>query len=908
MLAWYKFATMTSKIRVGIFFGGASREREVSFAGGRTVYDNLDKNLFEAIPVFVDSFGNFVILNWEYVYKGSIRDFYPPASFLPDLSHGFQVYAESLNPDEPKQIKMLDSLGKVVHAGELKNYIDFAFLALHGTLGEDGTIQGLLEWHNIPYSGSGIFASALGMNKARQKDFQERAGLYVNHYQTLKRDTWIQANDIEKGNLFFFYNREFKEHFVVKPANQGSSLGVSVLKNADYRNFEKAVDLAFFRIQLYHEDWSVLSEENRINHVKEFTDIRSGLGLPLQLNGEWCYMPDDLLNQLNSLLCEPGSAVLLESPDAETEVVFEEFIQGREFSCIVIRDDNGNPIALPPTEIKKKTDYFDYRSKYLPGLSHKITPMPGSAELLEEIRTACCSLYDFFGFNVYARIDGFVSDENEVFLNDPNTTSGMMPSSFFFHQAAEIGLNPARFLTFIIRNSLAERIETQPRSQGLKETLRQLDEQIDALSAGQLQQQKIAVIMGGYSYERHISMESGRNIYEKLSSSAEYEPIPVFLTGSAENLRLFQLPLNIMLKDNADDIREKVLHFEHNPVLDAIANEAAHITNRYNPDGMLQAPKEITFAKLAELVSGVFIALHGRPGEDGTLQQELEKHGLFYNGSKQHSAAVTINKFITNQKLRENGFLVADHRMLSKNEWLTNAEMVENEILQRFGLPLIAKPADDGCSAAVRKVKSAQELHDFISGIFRNTGDDDSAIRQKLGLTPNEEFPAKNELLIEKFIDKGDAVKFLEITGGMLTHIESDGSLRYEVFEPSEALAESEILSLEEKFLAGQGQNITPSRFSRDTTEQARISSEVRKTLESVARCLDVTGYCRIDAFVKIMADGKVETWIIEVNSLPGMTPATCIYHQAAINGYKPFDFIRDILKFGKDSLSSKHE
>ncbi|MEK0420692.1 MAG: hypothetical protein RLZZ161_543, partial [Bacteroidota bacterium] len=184
---------MTSKIRVGIFFGGASREREVSFAGGRTVYDNLDKNLFEAVPIFVDSFGNFVILNWEYVYKGSIRDFYPHASFLPDLPNGFQVYAESLNPDEQTQQQMLASLGTPITANDLKNHIDFAFLALHGTLGEDGTIQGLLEWHNTPYSGSGIFASALGMNKARQKDFQERAGLYVNHYQTLKRDAWVQA-------------------------------------------------------------------------------------------------------------------------------------------------------------------------------------------------------------------------------------------------------------------------------------------------------------------------------------------------------------------------------------------------------------------------------------------------------------------------------------------------------------------------------------------------------------------------------------------------------------------------------------------------------------------------------------------------------------------------------------------
>jgi UDP-N-acetylmuramate--alanine ligase len=899
---------MTAKIRVGIFFGGASREREVSFAGGRTVYDNLDKNLFEAIPIFVDSFGNFVILQWEYVYKGSIRDFYPPASFLPDLPYGFQVYAESLQPDYTLQQQMLNSLGQSVSAEELRHHIDFAFLALHGTLGEDGTIQGLLEWYNIPYSGSGIFASSLGINKSRQKDFQERAGLYVNHYQTLKRDAWLQADDKERGNLFFFYNREFKENFVVKPANQGSSLGVSVLKNADFNAFERAVNLAFFRLQLGHEEWILLNQEEKIDFIKEITDIRSGLGLPLLINGDWCFMPDDLLNRLNQILNQAGGSVLLESPDAETEVVFEEFIQGREFSCIVVRDDQGNPIALPPTEIRKKTDYFDYRSKYLPGLSHKITPMPGSSELLEEIRTACTALYDFFGFNVYARIDGFVSDENEVFLNDPNTTSGMMPSSFFFHQAAEIGLNPARFLTFIVRNSLAERIETQPRSQWLRETLSLLDKKIDDLSSGTTRKQRIAVIMGGYSYERHISMESGRNIYEKLSSSEEFDPVPVFLTGNAENLRIFMLPLNTMLKDNADDIREKVLHFEQNLVLDSIVSECGHITERYNPGGMMKAPREITFAELADMVSGVFIALHGRPGEDGTLQQELEKYGLFYNGSKQPSAAITINKFITNQKLRENGFLVADHRMLTKQDWLDNTAAEEQNIINRFGLPLIAKPADDGCSAAVRKVKTAEELHHFITGIFRNSGENDSEIRQKLGLTPNEEFPIKQELLIEKFIDKGNAARFLEITGGMLTHRNEDGSVRYEVFEPSEALAESEILSLEEKFLAGQGQNLTPSRFSRDIAEQSRISQEVRKTLEAVARCLQVTGYCRIDAFVKIMADGSIETWIIEVNSLPGMTPATCIYHQAAINGYKPFDFIRNILKFGKDSLSSKHE
>ncbi|HIF15606.1 MAG TPA: hypothetical protein EYQ86_09985, partial [Bacteroidetes bacterium] len=61
-------------MRIGIFFGGPSREREISFAGGRTIYDNLNKELFEAVPIFVDSNRQFILLDWEFVYKGTIRD------------------------------------------------------------------------------------------------------------------------------------------------------------------------------------------------------------------------------------------------------------------------------------------------------------------------------------------------------------------------------------------------------------------------------------------------------------------------------------------------------------------------------------------------------------------------------------------------------------------------------------------------------------------------------------------------------------------------------------------------------------------------------------------------------------------------------------------------------------------
>ena len=179
------------KTRIGIIFGGSSREREVSFAGGRTVYDNLNKSLFEAVPIFVDSFGNFVLLDWKYIYKGSIRDFYPPVEHLPQTENEFQIYAESLGDlTKAEQLALLKPIGKHLPADELFQHIDFAFLCLHGVNGEDGRIQGLLEYYGIPYSGSGILSSAIGINKATQKKLMTVAGFPAPAYFTVSRSEW----------------------------------------------------------------------------------------------------------------------------------------------------------------------------------------------------------------------------------------------------------------------------------------------------------------------------------------------------------------------------------------------------------------------------------------------------------------------------------------------------------------------------------------------------------------------------------------------------------------------------------------------------------------------------------------------------------------------------------------------
>ena len=885
-----------SKIKVGIIFGGSSKEREVSFAGGRTVYDNLNKSIFEAIPLFVDSFGNFVWLDWQFIYKGSIRDFYPPVEFLPAHNTHFQLYAESMGKlNIAEQDKLIAKIGKKVSAEQLKDLIDIAFLCLHGPYGEDGKLQGLLEYYKIPYTGSGILSSAIGIDKSIQKQLMVNAGFNSPAYFTIDRKEYINGNCKQ---AFLQAKEKIKFPLVVKPANQGSSIGVSILLKEDEPAFMEAIEKALFTKWVDAAVWNTLNDDERFEFVRTLSDIREGIGMPCKIGNEIIYDPNELSAFFTREL-KTKEGLVVESLDGESTVLVEAFIEGREFSCIVLEDESGKAIALPPTEIKKGKELFDYRSKYLPGLSRKITPIDLPAAQIHQIRTDCEKLFYRLHFDVYARIDGFINKEGKIFLNDPNTTSGMMPSSFFFHQAAEIGLNPSQFLTFIIHASLTKRIK-QSKGAGLYEDIMERLEQLIHKDKHAVNNKtRVAVILGGYSSERHISVESGRNVYEKLSSSAKYTPLPIFLTGSNEQHLLYQIPINILLKDNADDIKEKIEHYAIHPVVQEIMAACKHITEKYSSADTLAKPTLLSYDELAKKADAVFIALHGRPGEDGSVQEKLEAYGLPYNGSGKASSEITINKYITNEILKQNGMLVAEHILVQEEDWSKDKSSIEKTIADKIKYPFIAKPVDDGCSSAVKKIKTFAEFEAFATLIFRTAEELDTQASALLHIKPKEEFPRKQVILVEELIAKKGALHFLEITGGMLTHYDDKGEVAYEVFEASEALSEGDVLSLEEKFLAGQGQNITPARYARNDVDRQKISEQVKEELKKAARALRVTGYCRIDAFVRIFENCRCEVIFIEVNSLPGMTPATCIFHQAAINQYKPYDFIDKILDFG---------
>lgn len=445
---------LSPRLRIGVFFGGQSREREISFAGGRTIYDHLDRKCFEPVPIFVDSIGNFILLRKQYLYQGTIREFYP--SDATSNFCGIPLYIESLATNTSNEL-FIQKIGAKIAPADFSKYFDIAFLCLHGPYGEDGTIQGLLKWYQMPYIGSDILPSALGINKIFQKKLFKNAGILVPPSVILRQKEWLNREDTNK--LLDQIIATVGLPFVVKSSKQGSSIGVTIVKDATLSSFIHAVHKAFFMEAISYDDWKRHTPATKKNWFKMLIDVREGIGFPLRIADQVFYTPHALLNYIEHYFQKNQNPILLISTQAEAAIIIEAFIEGREFSCIVLEAEKGNPIALPPTEMLKGKLHFDYRAKYLPGIVRKQTPMMLAAPLLNAIRKQAVALFELLDCQVYARIDGFLTTNNVIILNDPNTTAGMNPASFLFHQAAEIGLQPTQLLTFIIKRSLEVRSE-----------------------------------------------------------------------------------------------------------------------------------------------------------------------------------------------------------------------------------------------------------------------------------------------------------------------------------------------------------------------------------------------------------------------------------------------------------------
>ncbi|HLF67538.1 MAG TPA: ATP-grasp domain-containing protein, partial [Gammaproteobacteria bacterium] len=197
-------------------------------------------------------------------------------------------------------------------------------------------------------------------------------------------------------------------------------------------------------------------------------------------------------------------------PTTAQSVLVEECITGMEFSCIVLEDyKKGSYLPLPPTEVvpEKGSALFDYEQKYMPGRAMKYTPARCSQEVLAAIQATCVRVMELFDIATIGRIDGFVDTNGNIIIVDPNTFSGMAPSSFLFREAAEIGMSHCQLINHLIETDLAR--------YGILSTIEQQEEKERTMMEQTDKKLRVGVLMGGATHEREISLESGRNVTYK---------------------------------------------------------------------------------------------------------------------------------------------------------------------------------------------------------------------------------------------------------------------------------------------------------------------------------------------------------------------------------------------------------
>ncbi len=250
----------------------------------------------------------------------------------------------------------------------------------------------------------------------------------------------------------------------------------------------------------------------------------------------------------------------------------------------------------------------------------------------------------------------------------------------------------------------------------------------------------------------------------------------------------------------------------------------------------------------------VFIALHGRCGEDGAVQGVLEILGIPYTGSGVLASAISLNKVAAKRMFKAEGIPTAEFCALTQRVFKANRLKVAKELADSLGFPLVIKPASEGSTFGMSIVKDEKPLLGALE----------------------EAFKYDDEVLAEKFIEG------TEITVGVLGNDEPWPLPTLEITHSRE------MYDYKAKYTAGMSGHIIPARISKERRERAQ------KEAVRVHRVLYCSGFSRVDFIVS--SDGT--PYVLEVNTIPGMTPLSLFPDAARAAGIEFPELIEKIVEF----------
>jgi D-alanine-D-alanine ligase len=343
---------MTNKTSVAILFGGRSVEHEISILSAVNVNQYIDTSRFDVVLIGIDKSGK-----WHLMSEVNAN-----------FKEG-EALSISLDASNPCFINQTTNAA-------IK--IDVIFPALHGTDGEDGSIQGLLKTMTIPFAGSGVLGSSVAMDKLVSKYLLFQAGIPVSKFHSAHKSQKDQIDFTEVKNKVGL-------PMMVKPVNLGSSVGVAKVNNA--ADFEAAINTGF-----------------TYDHT----------------------------------------------------LLFEEYISGRELECAVLGNNEAKASVPGEVIISDRYEFYSYEAKYEDESAVTIQiPAEIDDEIVKTIQSLCVLAYHTLNCDDFARIDLFLTEDNQVYINEINTIPGFTNVSMFPALWAQHGINYRDLISKIIDLALA---------------------------------------------------------------------------------------------------------------------------------------------------------------------------------------------------------------------------------------------------------------------------------------------------------------------------------------------------------------------------------------------------------------------------------------------------------------------
>ncbi|MFZ4403443.1 MAG: D-alanine--D-alanine ligase family protein [Pseudobdellovibrionaceae bacterium] len=339
------------KKTIALVFGGRSAEHAVSIRSARSLLQAIDKNLFQPLCIGISQEGF-----WYHLDEQDLKSC--------DLLLDAQL------PASAQPVALIPQRTLLYLKTNQSQKIDGAFPIVHGTFGEDGTLQGLFKSVDLPFVGCDVLASAIGMDKDFMKQIlssakiQNSPGLVLRKEDLYKTADWkTAANELDLKKIDSVYEKLANQlglPFFIKPANAGSSVGVHKIKSA--------------------EDFTVKIQDSFLFDHK---------------------------------------------------VLAEKFIRGRELECSVLGLGTHIEASLPG-EVIPQHDFYSYEAKYLDdkGALLKI-PAELSQQQTEKLQQVAIATYKALGCQGFTRVDFFMTADDQVYVNEVNTLPGFTSISMY---------------------------------------------------------------------------------------------------------------------------------------------------------------------------------------------------------------------------------------------------------------------------------------------------------------------------------------------------------------------------------------------------------------------------------------------------------------------------------------------